>query len=497
MMAPGKIRYIHFREEVRKYNPNDLIPFLAAQAARHQDLTTAWDDNWPTGFPPWFFAAAARDSLVYGNKYRHRDMAEADYVNMRNLFTESHDNPKDGASMTEEDLAVMLGRYTYEQFPYQSSVMEELARPYILFSDTDVPEKYRRPEPDEWEEILGGTIEQALGASFIIFVGVMQNNGVFDPAVFTADWYSQIEHVVPAEVGLRVLDLLSATVEEARDDGRSAPELPDYLQRYSYNPLVRTPLIDIGDGFRYAPQPQFVLRAMTTENLYYRGIRQWEGDFGAALGMRVQAYTGRQLRHTGEHTVIDEFRWEQKRRGGVDSSDWFLITPQMTVLIECKSARPGYTAKAGTPDGVKQANAVLGKAFGQIRSNADEIRTGNPAYSHIPTDRPLVGLVVTAEPFYTANTPPVRQVLPDPGIPILTISLRELELLAAMSPSEVGAGLEAIVANDDLYTWPLMKALPQVLPDLHEDRENSLLSEAFESSFLPLTERWPAGGPDR
>ncbi|MET4096417.1 hypothetical protein [Arthrobacter sp. UYCu712] len=499
-MAPRKVRYIHFREEVRKYNPNDLIPFLAAEATRHQDLTTAWDDRWVKGFPPWFLAAAARDSLVYGNVngHRNREMSPGRFITMRNLFTEAHDNPIVGASMTMADLALMLGRYAYEQFPYQSSVMEELARPYILFSDTDVPEQYRRPEPDEWKDVLGGTIEQALSASFIIFVGVMHNNGVFDPAVFTADWYSQVDRVVPSEVGLRVLDILTATVEEAREDGRSAPELPDYLQRYSYNPLVKTPLIDIGDGLRYAPQPQFVLRAMTTENLYYRGMRQWAGDnFGAALGMRVQAYTGRQLRHSGEHTVIEEFRWEQKKRGGVDSSDWFLVTPQVTVLIECKSARMGYAAKAGTPDGVKQANTVLGKAFGQIRNNADEIRAGNPAYAHIPADRPLVGLVVTAEPFYTANTPPVREVLPDPGIPTMTISLRELELLAALSPSEVGAGLEDIVANDELYTWPLALALPKVLPNLHEDRDNSLLSDAYETAFLPLTERWPTGGPDQ
>jgi hypothetical protein len=227
-------------------------------------------------------------------------------------------------------------------------------------------------------------------------------------------------------------------------------------------------------------------------------MRQWAGDnFGAALGMRVQAYTGRQLRHSGEHTVIEEFRWEQKKRGGVDSSDWFLVTPQVTVLIQCKSARMGYAANAGTSDGVKQANTVLGKAFGQIRNNADEIRAGNPAYAHIPADRPLVGLVVTAEPFYTANTPPVREVLPDLGIPIMTISLREFELLAALSPSEVGAGLEDIVANDELYTWPLALALPKVLPNLHEGRDNSLLSDAYETAFLPLTERWPTGGPDQ
>lgn len=49
-MAPRKVGYIQFREEVRRYNPSDLIPFLAAQAARRQGLTTSWDDNWPTGF---------------------------------------------------------------------------------------------------------------------------------------------------------------------------------------------------------------------------------------------------------------------------------------------------------------------------------------------------------------------------------------------------------------------------------------------------------------
>ena len=44
-MAHRKNQYIHFREEVRKYNPHDLIPFLAAQAARGQDLTTTFDST--------------------------------------------------------------------------------------------------------------------------------------------------------------------------------------------------------------------------------------------------------------------------------------------------------------------------------------------------------------------------------------------------------------------------------------------------------------------
>lgn len=449
-----------------------------------------WDDNWAKGFPPWFFAAAARDSLIYGNLNQNRAITSNRFIRLRNLLTEAHDPAPDFdvTTATEADLAIMLNRYAYEQFPYQHSMMEELSRPYVLFTDTEVPEQYRRPDPEEWGEVLGGTIEQALSASFVIHVVVMQNGGIFDPAVFQTDW---LQEIVPGQVGVRVMQLLTATVEEAREDGLAVPELPAYLQRYSYNPLVRTPLIDLGDGLLYAPQPQFVLRAVTTENLYYRGIRRWaDSNFGAALGMRVQAYTGRQLKHSGEHTVIEEFRWHQRKRGGVDSSDWFLITPQATVLIECKSARMGYAAKAGTPDGVAQANTVLGKAFEQLKVNAQELLAGNPAYAHIPSDRPLVGLVVTAEPFYSANTPPVRSVLPDPGLPVLTISLQELELLASLSPQEVSTALGAITADEEgLYFEPLKVSLPKVLPRLSDYQGNALLSDAYEEAFLPLSTR--------
>jgi hypothetical protein len=481
-MEPRKVRYAEFREELRRYSTHDVIPFLAYHAAAVQPIAMTWEDRWAKGFPPWFFAGAARDSLVYGNRYRSKPLTPEAYTTLRNLFTESHDISVE----TKVDLAVMTNRFVYEQVPYQTSVMEELARPYLLFMDTDVPDQYRKPDSEDWREVLGCTVQEALNASFILFVGAMNSHGRFDPDWFEADQYKEHPVVSPA-IGRHVLDLLTATVEEAREDGRSAPELPEALQRFAYNPLVKTPFIDIGDGLRYAPQPQFILRAMTTENLYYRGMRQWDKDFGAALGARVQAYTGRQLRHSGEHTVIEEFRWHQNKRGGVDSSDWFLVTPQVTVLIECKSARMGYAAKAGTPDGIKQANEILGRAFGQLKANADEIKAGNPAYAHIPADRPLVGLVVTGEPFHTANSEAVRQRLPNPGIPVLTISLRELEVLAAISPYEVGSALQAIVANKDFYEGPLLLALGQLVQGIAE-MENALINDAYDNAFVPLSE---------
>lgn len=321
-------------------------------------------------------------------------------------------------------------------------------------------------------------------------------NGFFDPRWFDETWFAPISEVVPVRVARAVLELLTATIGEARADGQAAPRLPPHLQRFGYNPLIRTPLIDLGDGRRYAPQPQFILRAMSTENLYYRGIREWaDANFAGTLGLQVQDYTGRQLRHTGRLEVLEEFRWHKNKTGGIDSSDWFLITPQLTILIECKSARMSLAAKAGSTDGLSRANAVLGKAYKQLKANADEIRRGNHAYSHIPSDRPLMGLVVTAEPFYMANSRLVRATLHDPGMPVLTVSLREIEQLSVLEPYALGAALQQIINDDELYEWQLSKSLEKVIPECHKQPENALILEAYEQTFLPLTGR--TGAEDR
>lgn len=485
-----RVRYSDFRQAVRRHAPSELISFLSVTAAAKQPLAMGWDDEWARGYPPWVYAAIAREAILYGNEHRRARVDEEAFRQLRNLMTESHDAHPD----RDENLVAMLGGYAYEQFPYQTSIMEEIARPYLLMT-AGTGDGSGQPPAAGWEHLLGGTIDQALGASFIIYVGVMRN-GFFDPRWFAEKWFAPISEVVPVRVARAVLDLLTATVGEAKADGKAAPTLPPHLQRFAYNPLIRTPLIDLGDGLRYAPQPQFILRAMSTENLYYRGIRKWaDANFAATLGMQVQDYTGRQLRHTGQLQVLDEFRWHKNKTGGIDSSDWFLITPQLTVLIECKSARMSMAAKAGSTDGLSRANAVLGKAYKQLKANADEIRRGNPAYSHVPSDRPLVGLVVTAEPFYMANSRPVRTTLPDPGMPVLTVSLREIEQLSVLEPRALGDALQRIINDEDLYEWQLSKSLEKVVPESREQPGNTLILEAYERTFLPLTGRRGAGRP--
>lgn len=366
---------------------------------------------------------------MYGNEYRSRTVSDADMVELRNIFTDAP------VGIENADGERILGRFaqgiTYEQFPFQTNVKHELARSYLLFAeDLDDGGLPSFPRPNDWAPVLGGTISEALSASFIFSIGAHQNNGIVDPAWLDTIWARDLEAVVPRAVAAAVLDRLSATVVQAKADAKTVIKDPFDYPRYAYNPLVKTPIVSFGPGPRFAPQPYFIQTAMTAENLYYRGIQVWDrNEFGKSVGLRVQDYVGRQLMHTGSLDVRPEFRWTRNRVGGLDSSDWFVVTPRATILIECKSLRTNPGMRSGTQEGLVATAGKLNRAYEQINENALQLQNGNPEFSHLPADRPIIGLVVTAEPFYVANSPEVREMLPKAQVPIITISLRDLETL--------------------------------------------------------------------
>lgn len=477
--------YSVFRQAVRRYAPSQLIPAAAAHAARHIDPFVVGNArDWKKGFPPWFYPALIRESVVYGNEYRSRPVMDKDMIDLRNIFMDSPVGIE--GSPGEPVIARFIQGISYEQFPYQTSVKEELARTYLLFAhDLFVDGASSFPGPDDWVPVLGGTISEALSASFLFTVGAHKNGGMVDPAWLDTIWDERMEEAVPRSVAAAVLELLTATVDEAKRDAQTVIRDPFAYPRYAYNPLVKTPIISLGDGPRYAPQPQLIQKAMTAENLYYRGIRVWERmQFGKAVGLRVEEYVGRQLMHTGQLDVRPEFRWTKNKVGGIDSSDWFVVTPSATILIECKSARTNPAQRSGTTPGIEATARTLERAFKQLNENATQLLGANPDFAHLPTDRQLVGLIVTAEPFYVANSPDVRALLPDPVIPIMTISLRDLEVLAVLPPDLLGEALTSIVTRDG-ETYMLPVVLPKVLPTGYDIPENQMLAQAFEDALVP------------
>jgi hypothetical protein len=108
------------------------------------------------------------------------------------------------------------------------------------------------------------------------------------------------------------------------------------------------------------------------------------------------------------------------------------------ILVECKAARLTLDAQAGGESLESIMRRYLGAARKQIDRTAGLIRDHHPAFNHIPKDRPVVGVVTTAEQFYLAGTP-FSGFASTGLIPVTTMSLRDLEFLVGLSESQAAA----------------------------------------------------------
>jgi hypothetical protein len=464
--------YSQFRQATRRHAPSALIPVVAAAAAGR-----AYDKQHQRfkGIHPWVYAAMARDCMLYSDEFRSKPVDRLAMGRMHNYFVNSAAWDEQLESTTGI-LSMLLGM-AYEQTWYQRSGKHEMARSYLLYTSPGISDQHQHPDESDWEDLLGLPLHSAMTASFVLFGLICTHAGSFDPEFPFTPMYSPFEPLVTAEGIRRLLDLLTMTVAEAKERANAGLKLPVGLQRYAFNPLVERPFVDIGDGLRYAPQPQFVMRSLSTENLYYRGIAKWGQKFGPSFGARIEAYTGRQLRHTGQHLVLPEFTWNKNRSGEMRSSDWFLITPAATILIECKSARMSLEAKAGTGVAELLIEQYIGKAYRQLAKNADEIIAGNRAFAHIPSDRPLIGLVVTAEPMIGANSAETRKRYGGDSIPVMTASLADVELMSSLSPDVLGDTLLQIVRDQHMVTT-LSDAIVQIIGQ-EEVVPNRLIDDTF------------------
>ncbi|MGO4145637.1 hypothetical protein AB4Y77_11175 [Paenarthrobacter sp. YAF11_1] len=486
MNSDRGISFETFRQAVRRFPTSQVIRLTSSHAAKRLNpIEGESPEQLKRGFVPWFYSALVRESIIYGNEYRSRTITDGDMDELRKLFIDTPVGIENNGTQ-EHMLARFVQGISHEQFPYQANIKRELGRSYLLFGgDLNDGGRPSHPRPQDWVPVLGGTISQALTASFVFAVGAQRNGGIVDPSWMEMAWWDDLEPVLPRAVATAVLDHLSSTIELAKKDGKTVITDPHAYPRYAYNPLVASPIMDLGPGPRFAPQPYFIHTAMTAENLYYRGIKRWDrNEFGKAVGLRVQDYVGRQLMHTGQLHVESEFRWAKNRVGGIDSSDWFVVTPRATILIECKSARANPAMRSGTLEGLAVTATRLEKAFNQLNENAVQVRNRNPKFSHLPADRQLIGLVVTAEPLYEANSAAVRGMLPKPEIPIFTIALKDLEVLAVLPPEILGDALCSLVERGtEIYLLGL--GLGDVFPEGFVVPENGLLDKAFADAVLP------------
>lgn len=418
---PRDVSYSEFRQAVRRYRPSNLLPFLATySAARELKSTISTAGKWF----PWAISAIAKESVLSGTEFRNAEIDDRGLKRLVDLLNLSSD------LVANPSAASLLTPIMYEQFPYQESLYEEMGRTHALL----VHNEPRQPAI-QWNDLLGIGLDEAMRASIVLHAWVVNNAGRFDRAILDMPHFQQIyEEVAPRQDLEMTSSLLSANISELKKARAYADEqapMPDRLERYAFNPLKSTPLVDLGAQGIWAPQTMLVPRAFTGPNLYYRGLGKWGKTFADGLGDRTQRYVGRQLALLEGVKLYPEIEYARSQH----SVDWLWVSDSAVILVECKAARLTLDAQAGGSSLTTVMQRYLGAARKQIDKTARLIREGHPAFALIPKDRPVVGIVTTAEQFYLAGTP-FSGFASSGEVPVSTLSLRDLEFLVGLSELE-------------------------------------------------------------
>lgn len=156
-------------------------------------------------------------------------------------------------------------------------------------------------------------------------------------------------------------------------------------------------------------------------------------SFARDMGHLFEAYIGRQLRLLPDAQVHPEITHRHGRKGGqqLRSVDWIVEFSDLLLLVEVKATMPTEAVRLGDLDAAESAWAKLVKASEQIDAVAGYLRDGHEAYAHItPAGRPILGLVITLEPFYLVNA---YNFLPATTTPVYVASAEELERLVTVT----------------------------------------------------------------
>jgi len=458
---------------VRRYRPSSLVPLLAQVAAQHM-TRESWLETGQTGlYAPWVLAEVARVSLAHGNE--HRQVATmADLTRCCAAFTAVGD--PELASGDPEGLSSFLLR-TSEQLEYQTDLFLEMSRTAALFdqteTETDRPPKVLAPG---WQrELFGASLVEFVGAGQLLHFACRPNGGIFDPGWLDAPQLAEIAAVMDSSVLRRVWheNYLTDVAGFRATNGRPPP---GPWRRFDFNPLGATPVVAdlLDDGRWIIPSPGLLARRFSPLGVYYAGMRRWGTPFSDDLGPLFEAYVGRHLRLLPDAHVIPAITYG---RGNEQSIDWFVVLPEVVLMVEVKSVRPTDQVRRGGPQAGAELTRMLQKGFRQLRTSNELIAARHPKFAAIPQDRPRVGLVITMESFHTGNSPWQRDQYQVPlDFPALVVSAREPEGFVSVANTSPGVLLLNHLQDPNVDGWSLHSALVG-----HERGRNAVLDQAWAS----------------
>lgn len=479
---PRPVSYNSLRRRVMEHRTTDL---LVAIAKVNADLMAVEFGHTPAlplpnVVTPFGLAGIARTALVGGQDRSGKPVTVPDLIEMCSLYGNVND-PAVSEQPGLTRLRSLMSHSAYEQFGYQFSAMENIGRTVVLLGD-HAPGVLKAPSAADWETGLGVSLEHFIRIGFGMHVAAASNGGVISRDVL------RLAHVAPmftpasADEALAVVDRwFAATPEELRAAG--AAEETRKAEKWALSPLVAKPIVALPDGRYVMPWPRLVIDRVTPTGLYFIGLQLFGKGFPDALGAMFEKYCGTMLGLLDHAEVRPEIVYGKPEQKTVDH---FVITPEAVLLVEEKSARPIRATRLGGPAGDEDTAKKLGHAYDQIERTAQMIRDGHPAVASIPSDRPLLGLVVTLEPFHLVNTDLFYgDVLTKPSIPTTIASSHELEGAVAVlrGAPDVGRRLLDALGTDG----PGGARLDDACEGL-ADAPNPLLDKAWERFSQPWSD---------
>jgi hypothetical protein len=273
-------------------------------------------------------------------------------------------------------------------------------------------------------------------------VAALSNDGRIDREVLKMPHVAPIFAPLSANQALASIDRwYVASAEQLRASGRAEETLG--LEKWGLSPLVAKPIVAFPDGSYVIPWARLLLDRISPTGLYFIGTDHFGGSFPDSLGTMFEKYVGTQLRLLNHVRVNGEVVYGKSSERTVD---YFLITEEVIVLVEVKSARPVRATRLGEPLGDIDTAKKLNHAYHQIDHSAQMIRNRHSAMAALPSDRPIRGVIVTMEPFYLVNTPLYDEVLTRPSTPTTVVSAHELEGDVAVLQNAPDAGARLLNA---------------------------------------------------
>ena len=257
---------------------------------------------------------------------------------------------------------------------------------------------------------------------------------------------------------------------------RNVPRASPQLRRYTDNPLRGRPLLTgYGNGY-LCPVPQLLPAKVGPWGIYFSGHRHFGKNFPGDLGHVFEQYIGRQLELIKNANVLPEIIYLENR-SEASSTDWIVIFDGLVLLVEVKSAIPTEPVRLGTTNAATEIVGKVEKAYKQIEKTANNIRSRHPDFRHVPADRPILGLVVTLEPFHLGNDPNLRKLLPSTQTRISLVDAGEVERLVTLNDISVDKILLQRDADAERSQWSLADFLRG-----HSNDRNPVLDKAWEAT---------------